>query len=125
MSETHSLTRRAHPITDLPQPISPRTTSPVVTASTRSACARRSGLGDQLDLVTMIQMNVAEAKAKLSELLEAAASGREVVIARSGVAVARLVPVAQPDERRLGFFPLEIDDSFFDALDEAELAAWE
>ena len=73
----------------------------------------------------MIQMNVAEAKAKLSELLEAAASGREVVIARSGVAVARLVPVAQPDERRLGFFPLEIDDSFFDALDEAELGAWE
>lgn len=51
-----------------------------------------------------IQMNVAEAKAKLSELLEAAASGREVLIAKSGKVVARLVAVEEPQPRELGFF---------------------
>jgi len=47
--------------------------------------------------------NVHEAKTHLSKLLERAAEGEEVVIARAGVPVARLVPVvAPPDERPLG-----------------------
>ncbi|MFZ5617980.1 MAG: type II toxin-antitoxin system Phd/YefM family antitoxin [Pseudomonadota bacterium] len=37
-----------------------------------------------------IQMNIAEAKAKLSALIEAAERGEEVIIARNGVPVARL-----------------------------------
>lgn len=41
-----------------------------------------------------IQMNIAEAKAKLSELVAAAERGEEVVIARGGVAIVRLSPVA-------------------------------
>jgi prevent-host-death family protein len=72
-----------------------------------------------------IQMNVAEAKAKLSELLDAAAAGNEVVIARSGRAIARLVPIDQPADRTLGFMPLEIDDALFAPLTDDELQDWE
>ena len=81
---------------------------------------------DQLDLVTMvIQMNVAEAKAKLSELLDAAAAGNDVVIARSGRRVARLVPIDEPPPRRLGFLPLDVPDALFEFLSDEELAGWE
>lgn len=72
-----------------------------------------------------IQMNVSEAKAKLSELLDAATSGTEVVIARSGHAIARLVPIDEPAPRELGFFPLKVDDALFDPLDEHALQGWE
>ncbi len=49
----------------------------------------------------MITVNVHEAKSQLSKLLEAVEAGQEVVIARSGKPVARLVRLAgQP--RRLG-----------------------
>ncbi len=73
----------------------------------------------------VIQMNVAEAKAKLSELLEAAVAGNDVVIARSGRAIARLVPIAEPAARTLGFFPLTVDDELFTALPDHELDGWE
>lgn len=72
-----------------------------------------------------ITMNIAEAKARLSELLEAAAAGDEVVIARSGKPVARLVPISAPPPRRLGFMPATIDDALFDQLTDAEMADWE
>jgi len=39
-------------------------------------------------------VNVHEAKTRLSQLLTAAEAGEEVIIARQGVAVARLVPIA-------------------------------
>ncbi len=73
----------------------------------------------------VITMNVAEAKAKLSELLDAAAAGNEVVIARAGRPMARLVPVGPPPERRLGFLTLDIDDAFFAPLDDDDLKRWE
>jgi len=38
-----------------------------------------------------VQMNIAEAKAKLSALVEAAERGEEVVLARGGKPVARIV----------------------------------
>jgi prevent-host-death family protein len=46
-------------------------------------------------------VNVHQAKTELSRLLEAVESGEEVVIARAGVPVARLVAV-RTDERRPG-----------------------
>jgi prevent-host-death family protein len=47
--------------------------------------------------------NVHEAKTHLSRLLERVAAGEEVVIAKAGVPVARLVPVVLPvEERPLG-----------------------
>lgn len=72
-----------------------------------------------------IQMNVGEAKAKLSELLDAAAAGREVLIARSGKVVARLLPVEQPPPRELGFVAVDVPDTFFEPLSPDELDAWE
>ncbi len=73
----------------------------------------------------VIQMNIAEAKAKLSELLDAATRGNEVIIARSGTAVARLVPIEPVASRELGFFPIEVDDQFFAPLDDETLVEWE
>ena len=49
-----------------------------------------------------IQVNVAEAKARLSALIEAAMAGEEVILARGGEPVARLVPLAPRPTRRLG-----------------------
>jgi prevent-host-death family protein len=47
--------------------------------------------------------NVHEAKTNLSKLLERTANGEEIIIAKAGVPVARLVPiVAPPTERPLG-----------------------
>jgi prevent-host-death family protein len=39
------------------------------------------------------QVNIAEAKAKLSELLDRALSGEEIVIARAGKPLAKLTPL--------------------------------
>lgn len=49
----------------------------------------------------MIRANVHEAKSQLSRLLERAEAGEEVVIARNGKPVVRLVPIrdAQPARR--------------------------
>jgi len=46
--------------------------------------------------------NVAEAKAKLSELLDRALTGEEIVIARAGKPLARLVPVEGARMRKRG-----------------------
>lgn len=45
-------------------------------------------------------VNVHEAKTHLSRLLERVAAGEEIVIARAGKPVARLVPVAPRRSRR-------------------------
>lgn len=51
-----------------------------------------------------VQMNIAEAKAKLSELIARAEAGEEVVIARDGKPAVVLKPAtAKPGARRLGF----------------------
>ncbi len=54
----------------------------------------------------MSTVNMLEAKTQLSRLVEAVESGSEaeIVIARNGRPVARLVPIAQPDDasRRIG-----------------------
>ena len=48
----------------------------------------------------MLIVNVHEAKTQLSRLLEAVEAGDEVLIARSGRPVARLVGLAPPAQRR-------------------------
>lgn len=72
-----------------------------------------------------ITMNVAEAKAKLSELLDAAINGEHVVIARAGTPLVELTPVGPPPARQLGFLPLDIPDDFFAPLSDDELREWE
>ncbi len=49
-----------------------------------------------------IQVNIAEAKAKLSALIEAAERGEEVVIARNGVPVAMIEALQQARPREPG-----------------------
>jgi prevent-host-death family protein len=48
------------------------------------------------------QFNIAEAKAKLSELLDRALAGEEIVIARAGKPLARLAPVVGKPPRKPG-----------------------
>lgn len=70
------------------------------------------------------QYNVAEAKAHFSRLLDAALAGEEVILARGGKPVARLVPLAPPPSRQLGFLPMSMPDDRFDPLVGDELEAW-
>lgn len=74
----------------------------------------------------VLQMNVAEAKAKLSELLDAALAGRRVVIAKAGKPLVELTPVKPRPKRQLGTFASgpPIPDEFFDPLSDEELALW-
>lgn len=75
----------------------------------------------------MAKVNVHEAKTNLSRLLLQVEAGEEVVIARNGEPVARLVRVQKRGKRQFGSMKgrIKIDDSFFDPLPEEELAAWE
>lgn len=52
----------------------------------------------------MVTVNVAQAKARLSELLDKVEAGEDVVITRHGRAVAHLHPVSRPKR------PLMLDD---------------
>jgi prevent-host-death family protein len=74
-----------------------------------------------------MQMNVAEAKARLSELVAAAERGEEVVIARGGHPVVRLVP-AHVQGVRLGVLkglvPAESVPDFLEPMSEDDLADW-
>jgi len=51
-----------------------------------------------------MKVNVYEAKTKLSQLLNRALVGEEIVIARHGKPLVRLVPVGEPRERMFGRF---------------------
>lgn len=48
----------------------------------------------------MKMVNMHAAKAHLSSLVEEAAAGNEIIIAKAGKARARLVPLAQPARKR-------------------------
>jgi len=71
------------------------------------------------------QVNVQAAKANLSRLLVAAESGDEVVIARNGHPVARLVAIPRSDRRTLGFIPGTVSDEVVRPLSDDELRWWE
>ena len=76
----------------------------------------------------MSVVNVREARTQLSRLLARAEAGEEVVIARNGIPIARLVRYEnRPGIRRFGALKGQfvVDDSFFDPLPEAELIAWD
>lgn len=72
-----------------------------------------------------IQVNVQEAKTRLSQILAQAERGEDVVIARDGTPIARLVPVGPPSPRPVGFVPGVLPDSFFEPLPDDELEQWE
>lgn len=71
----------------------------------------------------MRTVNIHAAKTHLSRLVEAAAAGEEIIIAKSGKPIARLCPLAGPPQRRkLGILDGKIrvpDD--FDTMCEEEI----
>jgi len=79
--------------------------------------------------MTMLMVNIAEAKAKLSEYVDAVAKGEHVIICNRNRPVAELRPIeaAQLGPRDLSpMFPGEacMTDAFFEPMTEAELREW-
>ena len=68
------------------------------------------------------KINIHEAKTHLSRLIEDVANGNEILIAKGGRAMARLVPLGRDESpRRLGLLKgkLRIDDDFERSLEAA------
>jgi prevent-host-death family protein len=72
-------------------------------------------------------VNMHEAKSDLSRLVERALRGEEVIIARAGVPVVRLVPVVGRAKRKLGQWAgqVQMSDDFDAPLSGEDLDAWE
>mgnify|MGYP000196706057 CR=1 FL=1 len=70
--------------------------------------------------------NIHEAKTHLSKLVEEAAVGEEIIIAKSGKPKAKLVPFADEPKREPGRYKadIQLSDAFHDPLPENELKAW-
>jgi prevent-host-death family protein len=83
----------------------------------------------------MRTVNVYEAKTQLSKLLAEVEAGAEVVVARNGVPVAKLTPIAPKPVKRVagdlrnypGWENFEYDPSIFAPMTDEELKAegWE
>lgn len=67
-----------------------------------------------------------EAKTTLSQLVEQVENGEDVVLARAGTPVARIVSVRRTERRVLGQWRgrVRMADDFDAPLPEGELAAW-
>ncbi|MGH7286171.1 MAG: type II toxin-antitoxin system Phd/YefM family antitoxin [Polyangiaceae bacterium] len=73
-------------------------------------------------------VNVAEAKAQLSDLIERAAGGEEIILARAGKPRARLVRIDAGKTRRVqgkNIMQFRVKPGFDDPLPEWLLAAFE
>jgi prevent-host-death family protein len=76
----------------------------------------------------MQTINIHEAKTHLSRLLKQVAEGEEIIIAKAGQAVARLVPLAAaPKKRQLGLLKgkLNVPEDFDAPLTDGDLALFE
>ncbi|MDV7142999.1 type II toxin-antitoxin system prevent-host-death family antitoxin [Tropicimonas sp. TH_r6] len=74
-----------------------------------------------------MQMNIAEAKAKLSELVAAAERGEEVLIARGGKPVVRLLSAnATSPAFRIGIAEGAVSSipDFLEPMSEEEISLW-
>jgi prevent-host-death family protein len=76
----------------------------------------------------MRTVNIHAAKTQLSRLVDAAAAGEEIIIAKSGKPVARLGPLVRPQrKRRLGILTgkLRVPEDFDAALPDEVIEAFE
>lgn len=76
----------------------------------------------------MQTVNIHAAKTQLSRLVDQAAAGEEIVIAKAGVPVAKLVPIDRPRAQRvLGLLAgqLRVPDDFDAPLPEEVLRSFE
>lgn len=71
-------------------------------------------------------IDIHAAQAQFASLLARVEAGEEVVIARRGKPVAKLVRCGHFGKRQFGALKgrISIDDRFFDPLPETDLAAW-
>lgn len=79
-------------------------------------------------LILAKTVNIHAAKTHLSRLVEEAAAGREVIIAKAGKPIARLVPLqAEPRRKQLGALKgqIKVSDDFDAPLDAETLALFE
>ncbi len=72
----------------------------------------------------MKTLQLHEAKARLSELIEAVMKGEEVVISRYGKPVAKLVGLTEPKERELGFYPIDFQSDLLEPTDKEIINAF-
>ena len=76
----------------------------------------------------MYQINIHQAKTQLSKLVEEAAQGEEIIIAKAGKPIARLVPLEKKERkpRIPGGMKGQIwmADNFDAPMSEEELALW-
>jgi prevent-host-death family protein len=73
-------------------------------------------------------INIHEAKTHLSKIVDEVARGREVLIAKAGKPMARLIPLSNANRpKKLGQLrgKLKVPDDFNAPLDDAELATFE
>ena len=80
-------------------------------------------------LVNAVQVNIYEAKTRLSELVDQASRGETVIIAKAGTPLAKLVPLSSGPKRKLVFGlmkgKISIADDFDAPLSDDVLAAFE
>jgi prevent-host-death family protein len=71
-------------------------------------------------------VNIYDAKTQLSRLVDRAAAGEDILIARAGTPVARLVALEQAAPRQPGLLRgLQVPDALFAPLPDDEAALWE
>jgi prevent-host-death family protein len=79
--------------------------------------------------VPSMQVNIYEAKTRLSELVDQASRGKTVIIAKAGTPLAKLVPLSSGPKRKLVFGlmkgKISIADDFDAPLPDDVLAAFE
>lgn len=73
----------------------------------------------------MTRVDVQEAQTRLSQLVAAAERGEEVVIARGGRPVVRLVPFDESAPRPVGFVAGSAPEASSEPLPDDEPARWE
>jgi prevent-host-death family protein len=71
-----------------------------------------------------IMVNIHEAKTHLSRLLEKVSNGEEVILAKAGKPIAKLVSWEDAGPRKAGIVKGRLDDRFFEPLPEDEIQLW-
>lgn len=79
------------------------------------------------ECVCMTVVTIHKAKTELSKLIKRVEAGEEIVIARGGKPIVKLVPARPAKSRGYGAWKgkFTLPDSFFAPLPEDELDAWE
>lgn len=72
----------------------------------------------------MKTLQLHEAKARLSELIDAVSGGEEILISRYGKPVAKLVGLSKPEERELGFHPIAFQSDLLEPTDDEVIDAF-